>query len=117
MKSGFETRDGICRPFEETKNRFPAWRAGTTTLFFVPACQATKASGIGSLESILELLKSLKIRAQDSRPGILYFPTGWWLPALAPSPPQAPIPKGIKNAWEERQKVVFEKGSCDRFGG
>ncbi len=27
----------ICKPFKEPKNRFPAWRAGTTTLFDVPA--------------------------------------------------------------------------------
>ncbi len=33
-------RAGICRFFKETRNRFPAWRAGTTTLFFVPARQA-----------------------------------------------------------------------------
>jgi hypothetical protein len=31
----------ICRPFRETRNRFPAWRTVTTTLFFVPARQAT----------------------------------------------------------------------------
>jgi len=31
--------------------------------FFVPARQATQPGGIGSLESILGLLKSLKIRA------------------------------------------------------
>jgi hypothetical protein len=31
----------ICKHFKEPGNRFPAWRAGTTTLFFVPACQAT----------------------------------------------------------------------------
>jgi hypothetical protein len=31
----------------------------------VPARQATQAGGIDSLESILGLLKSLKIRAQD----------------------------------------------------
>jgi hypothetical protein len=34
-------RARICRPFKEPKNRFPAWRAGTTTLFVVPALQAT----------------------------------------------------------------------------
>jgi hypothetical protein len=33
---------------------------------FVPARQATQSGGIGSLESILGLLKSLKIRAQES---------------------------------------------------
>jgi hypothetical protein len=32
--------------------------------FVVPARQATQTGGIGSLESILGLLKSLKIRAQ-----------------------------------------------------
>jgi hypothetical protein len=32
----------------------------------VPARQATQPGGIGSLESILVLLKSLKIRAQDA---------------------------------------------------
>jgi hypothetical protein len=37
-KSG---RDRICKPYKEPMNRFPAWRAGTTTLFDVPARQAT----------------------------------------------------------------------------
>jgi hypothetical protein len=36
-----EVRARICRPFKEPRNRFPAWRAGTTTLFVVPARQAT----------------------------------------------------------------------------
>ncbi len=27
----------ICKPFKEPRNRFPAWRAGTTTLFDVSA--------------------------------------------------------------------------------
>ncbi len=36
-----ETNPRICRPFMEPKNRFSGWRAGTTTLFFVPARQAT----------------------------------------------------------------------------
>ncbi len=31
----------ICKPFKMPKNRFPAWRTGTTTLFVVPARQAT----------------------------------------------------------------------------
>ncbi len=31
----------ICIPFKEPRNRFPAWRAGTTTLVVVPARQAT----------------------------------------------------------------------------
>jgi hypothetical protein len=35
------TRARICRPFMELRNRFPAWRAGRTTLFFVLACKAT----------------------------------------------------------------------------
>ncbi len=30
----------ICKPFKESRNRFPVWRAGTTTLFDVPARQA-----------------------------------------------------------------------------
>jgi hypothetical protein len=34
-------RARICKPFKEPRNRFSAWRAGTTTLFVVPACQAT----------------------------------------------------------------------------
>ncbi len=84
-------RTRICRPFKESKNRFSARRASTTTLFVVPARQATWAGeidssesipglhkhlqiralatlsgGIDSRESILGLLKSLKIRAQDS---------------------------------------------------
>jgi hypothetical protein len=37
--------------------------ASTTTLFDVPARQATEAGGVDSLESIPELLKRLQIRA------------------------------------------------------
>ncbi len=36
-------RARICKPFKDPMNRFPAGRAGTTTLFVV---QATKAGGI-----------------------------------------------------------------------
>ncbi len=32
-----ETRARICKPFKEPRNRFPAWRSGTTTLFDVLA--------------------------------------------------------------------------------
>jgi hypothetical protein len=52
-------RAGICKPFQERRNRFPAWRPGTTTLFVVPAIQATWACGIVFLESIPGLLKRL----------------------------------------------------------
>jgi hypothetical protein len=31
------SRVRIFRPFKEPRNRFPAWRVGTTTLFDVPA--------------------------------------------------------------------------------
>ncbi len=31
----------ICKPFKQPRNRFPAWRDGTTSLFTVPARQAT----------------------------------------------------------------------------
>jgi hypothetical protein len=31
------SRARICNPFKEPRNRFPAWQAGTTTLFVVPA--------------------------------------------------------------------------------
>jgi hypothetical protein len=81
----------------------------------LPARQATQPSGIGSLESILGLLKSLKIRAQDSRPGI--FSHRLVASGTRSQSPQAPILNGIKYTWEERQNVVFERGSCDRFGG
>ena len=54
----------MCKPFKEPRNRFPALRAGTTILFDVPACQATQAGGINSLELIPGLLKRLQIRAQ-----------------------------------------------------
>jgi hypothetical protein len=37
----YQLRAHICKPFKEPRNRFPAWRAGTTTLFVVPAHQAT----------------------------------------------------------------------------
>ncbi len=35
------SRARICKPFKEPRNRFLAWRAGTTTLFDIPARQAT----------------------------------------------------------------------------
>jgi hypothetical protein len=35
------TRARICRPFKEPRDRFPALRAGTTTLFVVLVLQAT----------------------------------------------------------------------------
>jgi hypothetical protein len=34
-------RDGICKSLKGPGNRFPAWRAGTTTLFVVPVRRAT----------------------------------------------------------------------------
>ncbi len=36
-----QARARICKPFMEPRNRFPAWRAVRTTLFDVPARQAT----------------------------------------------------------------------------
>jgi hypothetical protein len=53
----------ICRTFQEPRNRFPAWRAGTTTLHVVQARQATWAGCIDFSESIPELQKRLQIRA------------------------------------------------------
>jgi hypothetical protein len=50
-----KNRARICKPYKEPRNRFSAWRAGTTTLFFVPARLA---------ESIPGLHKRLQIRAQ-----------------------------------------------------
>ncbi len=61
VQSGLRAR--ICKPFKETRNRFPAWRAGTTTLFVVLARHSTLAGGIDSSESIPGLLKCLQIRA------------------------------------------------------
>ncbi len=49
----------ICRPFKDPRNQFPAWRAGTTSLF------ATQAGCIGFLESIPGLHKHVQIRALD----------------------------------------------------
>ena len=39
-------RARICKPFMELRNRFPVWRFSKTTLFVVPARQATLAGGI-----------------------------------------------------------------------
>ncbi len=50
-----ENRVRLCKPFKEPRNRFPAWRAGTTNLFALPARLA---------ESIPGVLKRLQIRAQ-----------------------------------------------------
>ncbi len=44
----------------------PAWRAGTATLFVVPARQTTYPGGVDSSESIPGLHKRLQIRALNS---------------------------------------------------
>jgi hypothetical protein len=59
-----QTKTGICKPFKEPRNLFPAWQASTTTLFVVPVRQATYAGKIDSSESILRLYTGLQIRAQ-----------------------------------------------------
>jgi hypothetical protein len=53
----------ICKPFKEPRNRFPAWRAGPTTLFVVPARYVSKTGGIESPELILGLLKRFQMQA------------------------------------------------------
>jgi hypothetical protein len=64
FQNSFRAR--ICKPYKEPRNRFPANRASATTLFVVPARQATKAGGVDSSESIPGLHKCLQIRAQSS---------------------------------------------------
>jgi hypothetical protein len=61
-------RARICIPLKEPRYRFPAWRAGTKSLFVVLARQATWASEIDSSESIPGLHKRLQIRAQVYSP-------------------------------------------------
>jgi hypothetical protein len=41
----------IGKPFKEPRNRFPAWQTGATTLFVVPARQATQAGEIETFTS------------------------------------------------------------------
>ena len=48
----------ICKTVKEPRNRFPAWRAGTTTLFDATAARLNRLGGIDSLESIPGLLNS-----------------------------------------------------------
>ena len=58
-------RGRICKRLRSPASAYVAWwRAGTITLFVALARQATYAGGIDSLESIPELLKSLKIPSQ-----------------------------------------------------
>ncbi len=69
----FLNRARICKRFrvqgidykESFSPSFVAWPAGMTKRVIVPARQATAAGGIDSLESMLELLKRLQIRAQN----------------------------------------------------
>jgi hypothetical protein len=61
--SNFKYRARICKSFKEPRNRFPAWRAGTTTLLVVPARQVAQAGAIDSSESIHGLHERLQIRA------------------------------------------------------
>ncbi len=56
--------------------RFPACRAITTTLFDIPAHQATEAGGIDSLELIPGLLKRVQIRTQYVQSVELTYSTG-----------------------------------------
>ncbi len=65
-------RARIWRPFKELGYRFPAWRAGTKTLFVELARQDTWAGEIDSSESIPGLHKRLQIRALYSRQGLSY---------------------------------------------
>jgi hypothetical protein len=51
------TKARICKPFKEPRNRFLAWRASTTTLFFVPARQATWLAGSISRNRFLSFLQ------------------------------------------------------------
>ncbi len=60
-------RARICKPFKKPRNRFLAWRAGTSILFVVLVRQATFAGGINSSGSIPGLLESLRIRAQSRK--------------------------------------------------
>jgi hypothetical protein len=55
-----ELRARICKHFKEPRNRFLVWRTGTTTLFDVPAHQATQAGGIDSSELIHMILNVYK---------------------------------------------------------
>ncbi len=71
-------RARICKHFKEHRNRFLAWRVGTTTLF---DGQATKAGGIDSLESIPGLHKRFKIRARQNSQGNHGGRTGGICPA------------------------------------
>jgi hypothetical protein len=59
-------RARIYKPFKEPRNRFPALRPRTKTLFEVPSCKATQAGGIDSLESIPGLHKRFQFRALAS---------------------------------------------------
>ncbi len=77
----FKTRARICQPFMVPRNRFLTWRAGTTTLFDVPARQAIQAGGIYSLSSIPGLLKSLQIRAQSAG-GFFGFHASFYRPSF-----------------------------------
>jgi hypothetical protein len=148
-----QDRARICKPFKEPRFRFPAWRAGTTTLFAVPArqgtsdgridsysnwflgslnvnkyglCagylnnlrgqelsryrvgvparQGTQAGGIDSSESILELLKSLKIRALGSYQHLLIWGRGV---------------AGSKTLWHHGRQLVpfrYSKGLRHVYG-
>jgi hypothetical protein len=60
MQKSSKNSDGIFKQSMGAKNP-----VGILNRVVEPALQATQPGGTGSLESILELLKSLKIRALD----------------------------------------------------
>ncbi len=68
----------IFKSSREPRYRFPAWRAGTTTIFFVPARQVSKACGIESSESVPGLHNRLQIRAQEGIILLLHNVTSTW---------------------------------------
>jgi hypothetical protein len=61
----------MCKPFKNPRNRFPSY-SGPTTLFVVPAHQATLAGGIDSSESIpggfLKVYKYWLLLSAEFRP-------------------------------------------------
>jgi len=60
--------------------------------FVVPARQTTQPGGIGSLESILGLLKSLKIRAlKRNQPGTRAIVRGLQYTVMHSTPPRSSV--------------------------
>jgi hypothetical protein len=75
----YVVRARICKPVKEPRNRFPAWRAGTTTLFVLRAGRLHRLAESTPRNRFLGSINLLQIRALAGRYDN-HFPTRFLAP-------------------------------------